>query len=361
MAKKKKKSLKKKKRSRAKKKKLRKKLAKRASKKKLKSPKSKKAKAVPPAKEEAVKTPKADKKAKKKSKYDDEEVLSEDVTLDKTPMRIYLQQIEHIPLLTPEEEVSLAKAIDDDSAESKAARTKMIRSNLRLVISIAKRYANIGLPFSDLVEEGNIGLMRAVDKFDYKKGYRFSTYASWWIKQAIMRALSNQGKMIRVPVYMYDIISKWRKVKDGLTQKLGREPSRKEISDSMSIPIRKVKEIERVASQPSSLNMPVSIDGSAEVMDLVEDDNATRATENIQELFTAERIDRLLAMVDEREREILVLRFGLRGDEPKTLEDTAKKFNITRERVRQIEVAALAKIRMQLKSDSDQLGDYVQK
>ncbi len=362
----KKKSLKKKKKlSRAKKKKLRKKLAKRSSKKKLKSSKPKKAlkkaKPLPPAKEKAPAKPQAAKKEKKKSKHEDEEDLASEATLDKTPMKIYLQQIEHIPLLTPEEEVSLAKAIDGESIESKAARTKMIRSNLRLVISIAKRYANIGLPFSDLVEEGNIGLMRAVDKFDYKKGYRFSTYASWWIKQAIMRALSNQGKMIRVPVYMYDIISKWRKVRDGLTQKLGREPSRKEISDAMDIPIRKVKEIERVALQPSSLNMPVSLDGSAEIMDLVEDENATRATENIQDLFTSERIDKLLGMVDEREREILVLRFGLRGDEPKTLEDTAKKFNITRERVRQIEVAALAKIRIQLKSDSDQLGDYVQK
>jgi len=358
---------KKKKKKKLLKKKSRKKSAKKPSskKKKLKLQKSKKIPKKNKIPAAAVKTaplpkPEATKKEKKKSDLVDE-VLSEDVTLDKTPMRIYLQQIEHIPLLTPDQEVSLAKEIETEGPGAKPARAKMIRSNLRLVISIAKRYSNIGLPFSDLVEEGNIGLMRAVDKFDYKKGYRFSTYASWWIKQAIMRALSNQGKMIRVPVYMYDIISKWRKVKDGLTQKLGREPSRKEISDAMGIAIRKVKEIERVASQPSSLNMPVSIDGAAEVMDLVEDENATRATENIQEMFTAERLDVLLAVVDEREREILTLRFGLRGDEPKTLEDTAKKFDITRERVRQIEVAALAKIRMHLKTQSDQLGDYVQK
>lgn len=289
----------------------------------------------------------------------DSEDISDEVTLDKTPMRIYLDQIEHIPLLTPEEESSVAQKIAQGGVASKSARVKMIRSNLRLVISIAKRYANIGLPFSDLVEEGNIGLMRAVDKFDYRKGYRFSTYASWWIKQAIMRALSNQGKTIRVPVYMYDVISKWRKVRDGLTQKFGRAPSRKEISDAMDIPIRKVKEIERIASQPSSLNAPVSLEGAAEVMDLVKDENAANATDAIQELFTSERIDRLLKIVDEREREILVLRFGLRGEEPKTLEEAAKRFNITRERVRQIEVAALKKIRAQLQTEEDRLDNYI--
>lgn len=300
-------------------------------------------------------------KAAKKIKRDlyDDESLGEELTLDKTPMRIYLQQIEHIPLLTPEEEVSVAEKIFHGGEESKEARMRMIRSNLRLVISIAKRYANIGLPFSDLVEEGNIGLMRAVDKFNYKRGYRFSTYASWWIKQAIMRALSNQGKTIRVPVYMYDIISKWRKVRDGLTQKLGRTPTRKEISDTMGVSIRKVKEVERIASQPSSLNAPVSIDGSAEVMDLVEDPAAAKASESIQELFTSERVDQLLVQVDERARQILIMRFGLKGGEPKTLEETAQQFNITRERVRQIESASLKKIREHLDQKEEKLHDYI--
>ncbi|PIQ85285.1 MAG: RNA polymerase subunit sigma [Candidatus Omnitrophica bacterium CG11_big_fil_rev_8_21_14_0_20_45_26] len=302
------------------------------------------------------------KKEKKKKKYslkDEDQHLGEDMTLDKTPMRIYLQQIEDIPLLTPEEEYDLAHKIYHGGVESKDARTRMIRSNLRLVISIAKRYANIGLPFSDLVEEGNIGLMRAVDKFNYKRGYRFSTYASWWIKQAIMRALSNQGKTIRVPVYMYDILSKWRKVTDGLTQKLGRTPTRKEVSDAMSISIRKVKEVERIASQPSSLNAPVSLDGAAELIDLVEDKNAVSADVNVHELFTSERVDKLLEQVDERAREILVLRFGLKGGEPQTLEETAKRFNITRERVRQIESSSLKKIRAYLKDQEEHLQDYI--
>ena len=194
-----------------------------------------------------------DKAVKKKLHHPgEEESEGDELTLDKTPMRIYLQQIEKIPLLTPEEEIDLAKKIATDPAKAREAREKMIRSNLRLVISIAKRYTNIGLPFSDLVEEGNIGLMRAVDKFSYRKGYRFSTYASWWIKQAIMRALSNQGKTIRVPVYMFDTLSKWRKLRDSLVQKLSRIPTAKEIADVMGLPVEKVKELERIASQPGS-------------------------------------------------------------------------------------------------------------
>ena len=321
-------------------------------------------KAAPAAKHPAkaaqkLEPPKEKPRKKLSAEFEEDLVFSDEVTLDKTPMKIYLQQIENIPLLTPEEEVMLAEKIYHEGPESKEARMRMIRSNLRLVISIAKRYANIGLPFSDLVEEGNIGLMRAVDKFNYKRGYRFSTYASWWIKQAIMRALSNQGKTIRVPVYMYDIMAKWRKVKDGLTQKLGRAPTRKEISDAMDISIRKVKEVERIASQPSSLNAPVSLDGVAEVMDLVEDESAQKASENVHELFTAERVDKLLSYVDDRAKEILTLRFGLRGEEPKTLEETAKNFNITRERVRQIESAALKKIRYHLKLQEEELKDYI--
>ncbi|MBI4368585.1 MAG: RNA polymerase sigma factor RpoD/SigA [Candidatus Omnitrophica bacterium] len=297
-------------------------------------------------------------KAKLRRSYEEEEI-GEEATLDKTPMRIYLQQIEKIPLLTPEEEIALAKQINLNLAGAKEAREKMIRSNLRLVISIAKRYANLGLPFSDLVEEGNIGLMRAVDKFSYRKGYRFSTYASWWIKQGIMRALSNQGKTIRVPVYMFDTLSKWRKLRDSLVQKLSRLPTAKEIADVMGIPVEKVKELERIASQPGSLNAPISLDGSAEMMDLIQDETTTSPMENIEGLFEGQRIDQLLNFVDERERQILVLRFGLKGSEPHTLEDTAKQFSVTRERVRQIEMAAIKKIRHMLKLKEEKLEDYV--
>lgn len=296
---------------------------------------------------------------KKRRLSDIEEPVGGEVTLDKTPMRIYLQQIEKIPLLTPEEEISLAKKISLAGKDAAEARTKMIRSNLRLVISIAKRYANMGLPFSDLVEEGNIGLMRAVDKFNYKRGYRFSTYASWWIKQGVMRALSNQGKTIRVPVYMFDTISKWRKMREALIQKLSRIPTRKELSEAMGLPADKIKEIERIATQPSSLNAPVSLDSSSEMMDLIQDEAAAAPSTNIEELFEGVRIDQILGYVDERERQVIILRFGLKGGEQHTLEETAKHFGVTRERIRQIEVAAIVKIREALKTKAQKLEDYV--
>jgi len=285
--------------------------------------------------------------------------VGDEVTLDKTPMRIYLQQIDKIPLLTPEEEIELAKRISSGSRTAAEARQRMIRSNLRLVISIAKRYANMGLPFSDLVEEGNIGLMRAVDKFNYKRGYRFSTYASWWIKQAVMRALSNQGKTIRVPVYMFDTISKWRKIREALIQKLSRIPTRREIAKAMELPVHKVKEIEQIATQPSSLNAPVSLDSSAEMMDLIEDQAVQAPSVNAEELFEGQRIDQILGYVDEREQQVLVLRFGLKGGEAHTLEETARHFGVTRERIRQIEVAAIKKIRSALKLKDERLEDYV--
>ncbi|MBU3760059.1 MAG: RNA polymerase sigma factor RpoD/SigA [Candidatus Omnitrophica bacterium] len=283
----------------------------------------------------------------------------EDQTLDRTPMKIYLTQIEHIPLLTPEEEISLAEQVQAGTGESPKARERMIRSNLRLVISIAKRYSNMGLAFSDLVEEGNIGLMRAVEKFNPQRGYRFSTYASWWIKQAIMRALSNQGKTIRIPVYMYDIISKWRRVRDGLMQKLSRVPTRKEIAKIMQVPVNKIKEIENIVGRPSSLNAPVSLDGSAELIDLIEDDSSHSPDANMAELLKNERIRSLLNRLDERERRILVLRFGLDDDETRTLEEVAQEFGITRERVRQIEAASLKKIRLLLEGEKDQIADYL--
>lgn len=280
-------------------------------------------------------------------------------TLDRTPMKIYLTQIENIPLLTPEEEISLAEHVQAGDEEAPKARERMIRSNLRLVISIAKRYSNMGLAFSDLVEEGNIGLMRAVEKFNPQRGYRFSTYASWWIKQAIMRALSNQGKTIRIPVYMYDIISKWRRVRDGLMQKLSRVPTRKEIAKIMQVPVNKIKEIENIAGRPSSLNAPVSLDGTAELIDLIEDDSSHSPDANMAELLKNERIRAILNRLDERERRILVLRFGLDDDETRTLEEVAQEFGITRERVRQIEAASLKKIRAHLENEKDQITDYL--
>lgn len=289
-----------------------------------------------------------------------EAASAEDHTLDRTPMKIYLKQIEHIPLLTAEQEIELATKVQAQNKYSADARTHMIRSNLRLVISIAKRYANMGLAFSDLVEEGNIGLMRAVEKFNPERGYRFSTYASWWIKQAIMRALSNQGKTIRIPVYMYDIIAKWRKVRDGLTQKLNRVPTRKEIAELMEVPVAKIKEIENIAGRPSSLNAPVSLDGTAELIDVIQDDSSHAPDIQIGETLKNERVQKMLDHLDDRERRILVYRFGIGEGEPQTLEQVAQQFDITRERVRQIEAAALKKIRAQLALENDSLQNYVQ-
>lgn len=295
----------------------------------------------------------------KKTKKPVERVRSDRVK-QLTPMRIYLNQIEHIPLLTPQEELDLSREIQEERRHCNEARKKMIRSNLRLVINIAKRYMNIGLPFSDLVEEGNIGLMRAVDKFNYKKGYRFSTYASWWIKQSIMRALSNQGKLIRIPVHMFETMNRWRKIREYLIQKNGRIPTHKEIASIMKIKPEKVKEIEQVAStSPSSLNAPVSLDGDAELIDLIEDDTRKTPNEAAHQLFKGERIAELLNLVNERERRILVLRFGLDHHDTHTLEETAQQFGITRERVRQIEEAALKKIRVQLAQQDDKLENYI--
>ncbi len=297
---------------------------------------------------------------RRKPKKEEEGIFEEtEYTLDRTPMKIYLKQIEHIPLLTPEEEIEVAERVQSKTRGSAKARHRMIRSNLRLVISIAKRYTNMGLTFSDLIEEGNIGLMRAVEKFDPKRGYRFSTYASWWIKQAIMRALSNQGKTIRIPVYVYDMISRWRKVRDGLMQKLNRIPTRKEIAKVMEVPVEKIKEIEDIAGRPGSLNAPVSLDSTVELIDLIEDDTAHSPEKEMGEVFRSERIHEILGSLDERERRILILRFGLEGEESHTLEEVAKKFGITRERIRQIELVALKKIRTRFQEKKEKLEDYV--
>ena len=272
------------------------------------------------------------------------------------PLKLYIKDIRDIPLLNADEEVKLARRIKRGDAQ---ARRQMIRSNLRLVINIAKQYGRYGVPLLDLIEEGNLGLMKAVGKFDPKRGYRFSTYASWWIKQAIMRSLSNQGKTIRIPVYMYDLISRWRKVRDHLMQKLDRIPTRKEIADVMKVPLGKVRDIENLVTKPSSLNMPVSIDSTAELIDLIEDDSFEAPEQMVDELFKNERIDKLLGYVDERERQILLLRFGIKGGEKHTLEEVAQDFGITRERVRQIEHSALKKIRVRVKLEQDKLEDYI--
>jgi len=258
------------------------------------------------------------------------------------PIKAYLREIEKIPLLTAEEEIELAKLAKKGDVK---AEKRMIQSNLRLVVSIAKKYSYFGVSLLDLIEEGNLGLMKAVKKFNPKKGFRFSTYAAWWIKQYILRAVANQGKTIRVPVYMMELSAKWKKTTEKLSQKFGRKPTAAEIAKSMKIPIEKARELDRIMTQPTSLEAPVGEDDGGTMMDIIEDTKATSATQELSNLLRHEKIADLFTKMNKRERDILNMRFGLKNDVPHTLEEVAEKFDITRERVRQIEETALRKLR----------------
>ena len=257
-------------------------------------------------------------------------------------IRLYLKDIKHLPLLTPEEEIDLARKIKKGDGK---ARHKMIQSNLRLVINIAKRYSHLGVSMLDLIEEGNLGLMKGVEKFNPKKGYRFSTYAAWWIRQYISRAIANQGKTVRVPVYIIELLMRYKKVVDHLSISLKRKPRVAEIAKRMRLPMKRVKQLHKMVSGVSSLNAPVGEEGSTEFMDLIEDEKMVSAVDGLSNFLTQERIKGLLEKMSAREKKILTLRFGLKDGVPHTLRDTAKHFGITRERVRQIECAAMKKMR----------------
>lgn len=258
------------------------------------------------------------------------------------PIRLYLKDIKNLPLLTPEEEVDLAKRI---KRGDKLARHKMIQSNLRLVINIAKRYSGLGVSILDLIEEGNLGLMKAVEKFNYKRGYRFSTYAAWWIRQYISRAIANQGKTVRIPVYITEMMARFKKVTEHLTNSLKRKPRLSEISKRIRLPMKRVKLLNKMMTGISSLNAPIGEEGTTEFMNLIEDESIISAVDGLSNFLMQERIKGLLDKMSKRERKILSLRFGLKDGVPHTLRDTAKHFGITRERVRQIESAAMRKIR----------------
>ena len=258
-------------------------------------------------------------------------------------IKLYLKDIKNIPLLTPEEERKLARKVKKGDKE---AGKKMIQANLRLVINIAKRYSFFGVPMLDLIEEGNLGLMKAVTKFNPYRGYRFSTYASWWIKQYITRAIANQGKTIRIPVYLAEIIARWRKITEKLSHKLRRPPRLAEIARAMKMNVNKIREISEVATKASSLDAPIGEDGGAEFIDLIEDDSSASPINELGRLFQQERIKNLLGNMGDREKEIVALRFGLKDGISHTLGETAKQFGITRERVRQIENSAMRKIRL---------------
>src|SRR5271155_795207 len=260
-------------------------------------------------------------------------------------IKIYLREIGQIPLLTPDQEIELAAKI---KRGDKAARSLMIRSNLRLVVKIAHDYANLGLPLLDLISEGNVGLMKAVERFDPTKGGKLSTYGAWWIKQSIKRALANQSKTIRLPVHLVDKISKMRRVSLQMSEELGREPTDEELSEEIGISSGKLSQLETVSIRPASLDAPISDDDSTEFGEIVADEDAQTPFELFRDKNMRDELSELLEVLDERERTIIFERFGLDGGEPKTLEEVGKKFGVTRERIRQLQNIALAKLRRAL-------------
>ena len=266
------------------------------------------------------------------------------------PIRSYLKDIKSIQLLTAKQEIELAKKIQ--KGDSKAKRD-MTLANLRLVINIAKRYSHLGVPLLDLVEEGNLGLMKAVVKYNPKKGYRFSTYGAWWIRQYITRAIANQGKTVRIPVYMTELLSKFKRVMEGLAQQLGRKPSVTEMAKKMRLPVERVERLQELANAPqaTSLETPVGDEGETEMIDLLQDESGTTADEDVTRFLQHERIDVLLARLNDREKRIIQLRYGLEDGISRTLGETAKHFNITRERVRQIEAVAIRKLRVMIAAE----------
>jgi len=260
-------------------------------------------------------------------------------------IKIYLREIGQIPLLTPEEEIELAARIKKGDKE---ARSKMIRSNLRLVVKIAHDYANLGLPLLDLISEGNIGLMKAVERFDPAKGGKLSTYAAWWIKQSIKRALANQSKTIRLPVHLVDKISKMRRVALQMSEELGREPTDDELAEEVGLSSSKVSQLKTVSIRPASLDAPISDDDSTEFGEIVGDMEALTPFERLRDQNLRDEVGELLAVLDEREKKIIFSRFGLDGGKAKTLEEVGKKFGVTRERIRQLQNIALMKLRRAL-------------
>ena len=270
-------------------------------------------------------------------------------------IKLYLRAIKDTPLLTAEEEISLSKKVRLGNVH---ARKRMIQSNLRLVVNIAKRYSKLGVPMMDLIEEGNLGLMKGVKKYNPHKGYRFSTYAAWWIKQYITRAIANQGKTIRIPVYMTEIINRWKRVTEQLTQRYGRKPKTKEVAKLMRLPMRKIREISEAATKISSLDAPIGDESTGQFIDLIEDNASLSPTDNVTDTLRRERVVQLLDRMNEREKKILDLRFGLSDGVTHTLGETAKVFGITRERVRQIESAALEKLRGFIMQQTGEMGEY---
>lgn len=279
--------------------------------------------------------------------------IPEGVAID-DPVRMYLKEIGKVPLLSSEEEIELAQKIEEGS---QYAKKKLAEANLRLVVSIAKRYVGRGMLFLDLIQEGNLGLIKAVEKFDYRKGYKFSTYATWWIRQAITRAIADQARTIRIPVHMVETINKLIRVQRQLLQELGRDPFPEEISKVMDLPVEKVREIQKIAQEPVSLETPIGEEEDSHLGDFIPDDDAPAPAEAAAFTMLKEQLINVLDTLTPREEKVLRLRFGLDDGRARTLEEVGKEFNVTRERIRQIEAKALRKLRHP--SRSKKLKDYL--
>ena len=271
------------------------------------------------------------------------------------PVRMYLKEIGKVPLLSAEEEIELAKRMELGDME---AKKRLAEANLRLVVSIAKRYVGRGMLFLDLIQEGNLGLIKAVEKFDYRKGYKFSTYATWWIRQAITRAIADQARTIRIPVHMVETINKLIRVSRQLLQELGREPSPEEIAAEMSMPVERVREILKISQEPVSLETPIGEEEDSHLGDFIQDDNVPVPADAAAFTLLKEQLEEVLSTLTEREKKVLTLRFGLEDGRARTLEEVGREFNVTRERIRQIEAKALRKLRHP--SRSRKLKDYLE-
>ncbi len=275
------------------------------------------------------------------------------MTID-DPVKVYLKEIGRVPLLTSEEEIELAIRISENDAE---AKKRLSEANLRLVVSIAKRYVGRGMQFLDLIQEGNLGLIKAVDKFDYTKGFKFSTYATWWIRQAITRAIADQARTIRIPVHMVETINKVKKTNSQLLHENGRDPTAEEIAEKLDMPVDKVREILRVAQEPVSLETPIGEEEDSHLGDFIPDDDAQAPVDAASMALMREQLAEVLKTLTPREARVLSLRYGLEDGNPKTLEEVGKEFQVTRERIRQIEAKALRKLRHP--SRSKKLRDFL--
>ena len=281
-----------------------------------------------------------------------EQALS-DIGLD-DPVKMYLKDIGRVPLLSADDEIELARKMQDGDEE---AKKKLSEANLRLVVSIAKRYVGRGMLFLDLIQEGNLGLMKAVEKFDYQKGFKFSTYATWWIRQAITRAIADQARTIRIPVHMVETINRLTRASRILLQQLGREPTPDEIAKELNMPVDRVREIQKIAQDPVSLETPIGEEEDSHLGDFIEDDRATTPSDSVAFTMLKEQLLGVLDTLTPREEKVLRLRYGIDDGKPRTLEEVGKEFNVTRERIRQIEAKALRKLRHP--SRSKKLKDFL--